>query len=393
MRSAVLHTPDPDTREAGRELIHQARAAGVESPVLGILFISRELKPEPIVAAINEEWPGIQLIGCSTDGESSRTIGAYADSSLLTLFWDTNAMVRTGVCRDLSSDIEQASATLKQVIGDDDPCPEFGIVLPDGLAVSGDAVLEHFAHAVGDEFPWFGGLAADAWQFVSTRQIYGTEVLRDSAPFAVFCGVKIGYGIDSGWQPMTGEVHVTKSHQNTVYEIDGERAIDWYRCYTDPHSESLGQHPLQVRPPGSNDIEDRVLRAPLLICEETGSITFAGDVPQGTIARLTSVRRDDVRSAVSAAVGRAVQSYGPDCPQAVLYFSCAARAHLLGTRTTWEIETISANLPEGVPVAGGYVYGEIAPPLNTKTRRNRLHNETIVIILLGEADSGSHSKG
>ena len=69
-------------------------------------------------------------------------------------------------------------------------------------------------------------------------------------------------------------------------------------------------------------------------------------------------------------------------PSAVLYFSCASRRQLLGSRTAEEYEAAQACCDRPIPSLGFYTNGEISPLQRGQT--SRFHNETFVTLLLGE---------
>lgn len=386
MQSRIAHSMDPDGDAAGEDLITGVSAGGPIGPALAILFVSRMLAAEPIVAAINRQWPGIPLIGCSTDGEASGEIGFRSASAVLIVIYDTNATIRTGVCRNLSRDVEDAvrrgwADVASRLSGDVD----MALMFSDALTASGDQVVDSLQQYSGGEFPFFGGLAADCCEFRATAQFYNDEVLDDAAVFATFDGVVFGSGIDSGWTALTDEAIITSARGNEVSTIDDTPALNWYEEYLPAVGTMLGQHPLLIRTSHSDSHSlTGMLRAPLLWDRDTGMITFAGDVPEGSRVSLATVRRDDMGSAVSSAAGHARWAYPADhAPEIALFFSCAARSYLLGTRTYWEVDVINRVFDNRIAIAGGYLYGEFAPASRDSTT-SRVHNETIVPLCIGD---------
>jgi hypothetical protein len=88
-----------------------------------------------------------------------------------------------------------------------------------------------------------------------------------------------------------------------LYELDGEPALQLYRRYLGPHAADLPGSgllfPLSLR---SADGEQRVVRTILGSDEANGSLTFAGDVPQGAYAQLMKANVDRL---IDGAVGAA----------------------------------------------------------------------------------------
>ena len=64
-----------------------------------------------------------------------------------------------------------------------------------------------------------------------------------------------------------------------------------------------------------------------------------------------------------------------------MFFSCAARKYLLGTRTGEEIGIVESVIGSQVPICGFYGYGEIGPP--TTDDPSQFHNETFISLIMG----------
>ena len=113
---------------------------------------------------------------------------------------------------------------------------------------------------------------------------------------------------------------------------------------------------------------------------EDGAITFAGDVPEGSLVQATTASTADVLEAAELSLRAAKDDFGDRAPAAAVVISCAARKQLLGTNTQKEYELLKQHVGD-VPVIGFYSYGEIAPLCGRNTAS--FHNETMVTVLLG----------
>jgi hypothetical protein len=109
-------------------------------------------------------------------------------------------------------------------------------------------------------------------------------------------------------------------------------------------------------------------------------MTFAGDVPEGASAQLT---RANVERLVNGASGAATASLAPRAPQLALLVSCVGRKLVLKQRVEEEVEAVADVLGEGVPLAGFYSYGELAPHVTGGPCR--LHNQTMTVTTFSEA--------
>jgi len=79
MRACVVHSQDVDSVDAVAELIAGAKVElGASVPRVAMLFAGIDHDFAIVLEQINAQWPGIALIGCTTDGEMSSHI-LFAD--------------------------------------------------------------------------------------------------------------------------------------------------------------------------------------------------------------------------------------------------------------------------------------------------------------------------
>ena len=82
------------------------------------------------------------------------------------------------------------------------------------------------------------------------------------------------------------EKEVTMSDSNVLFEINGKNALDIYKHYLGPEAAGLPGSallfPLAAKLPGENE---PIVRTILSIDESAGSMTFAGDIPVGSLVR------------------------------------------------------------------------------------------------------------
>jgi hypothetical protein len=192
MRACVVHSQDVDSVDAVAELIAGAKVAlGASLPRVAMLFAGIDHDFAIVLEQINAQWPGIALIGCTTDGEMSSQILFAEDSLALVLLSGDDFYAVSGVARSVSTDV---AGSIRASVNDAVQClagrgggdrrgngaaPHLCIALPDGLTVSGSAALNALRAALGDAVPIFGGTAGDQWRFKGTRQFHATEVLYD----------------------------------------------------------------------------------------------------------------------------------------------------------------------------------------------------------------------
>jgi len=112
-------------------------------------------------------------------------------------------------------------------------------------------------------------------------------------------------------------------------------------------------------------------------------MTFAGDVPEGSYARLMKANFDRL---IDGAVGAARTSYqaaGSVSPQLAILISCVGRKLVLQQRIEEEVEGVREILGEDTILTGFYSYGEICP--FTPGENCELHNQTMTITTFSES--------
>jgi hypothetical protein len=382
MRAAVGHSDDVDTTDAiGSAIAQCAEQLAGATPRAAMLFASTTYDHAAVLAEVACRWPGLPLIGSSTDGEFSSRGGFARDSLLLVVLAGEGFSARVGLGRDLAADPQRA---VRDALVGAERSPTVALTT---FAPSSNAseVVRLLQAGIGHPpCAILGGLSADHREYNRMVEFCGTQVLRDSLPVLLLTGdVKVSWGIGSGWFPLGKPHWVTRSDGHIVHEIDGEPATEVFRHYWgEVPLDSLGEYPLAVFPDGPDG--PWVLRAALGSDPATGSIRFAGEVVDGACVRLTEVLPEGILSGTSRSMEAAVAAYGSGTPSLALMFSCAARKWVLGSKAEQECDMLAKVLTERVgapvPLAGFYCYGEVAP---TRPGANALHNESCVSVLLG----------
>ena len=388
MRAIVGHCQDIDTADTIADVLRQCESQlGDERPKAGILFASTDYDHGQALAAIRARWPGLALIGGTTDGEVSSHAGYTPDSLLLVLLAGDDFEVELGLGRELSADPVRAVAQATSNLRGRTPAVCLTTFAP---TTNSAFVVQELQRAIGSPCPIVGGLSGDHRDYARMAEFCGEEHLRDSLPVLFLFGdLRVSWGVGSGWFPI-GEFHrVTGSNGHVVQTIDGQPALEVFRHYWGQvNTDSLGEYPLAVYVNGPDS--PHTLRAALSCDTVTGAIRFAGDVPEGALVRLTEVLPEGVLAGTTASIREALRNYEGSEPRVALLFSCAARRWVLGAEAEHELELLSRELAEQartlVDVAGFYCFGEIAPLDRSAgaALRNGFHNETCVTVLLGK---------
>ena len=236
---------------------------------LFLLFVSPEFRlKQEVLAILNKNFPKATIVGCSTAGEIS-------DVTVK----DNNCSYNAG--QKIANQLY--SKDLKHVL-----------VLSDGLNVNGADLVSGLKLKLPD-VSITGGLAADGADFNKTFIINDNEITDRTIIGLGFYGadLKVGYSSKGGWDSFGIERLVTKSDKNVLYELDGLRALELYKSFLGEEANNLPSSgllfPLSMR---NNDNSTPVVRTILAINEEVQSLTFAGNIPQGSYVRLMKANID-----------------------------------------------------------------------------------------------------
>ncbi|HAX80357.1 MAG TPA: hypothetical protein DCY88_32110 [Cyanobacteria bacterium UBA11372] len=379
----VGHSNDPDSLNAIAEVIQQCtRSLAGVVPQAGVLFTAIDFDCQLILQEIQIAFPGIQLIGSTTNGEISSILEFQQDSLTLMLFASDSVEMRAGVGLNASKDpIRAAEQAIEQAKANSTIPPKLCLTFPESLTSSGVLILEGIKQSLGEEIPIVGGMAADDYTFEQTYQFFQDRVLSDAVPVLLFWGeLLVSHGIASGWTPISPPSCVTKVQGNVVYEIGERRALDFYQYYlgAEGFTANYAIHALAVK----EDSDRFYMRAPNSYDPKSGSVTFFADIPEQAIVQITDACREDILAASEASLKEALARYPGNKPSAAFLVSCAARRRILGTLTRREYQLVKTHLSEELPCCGFYAYGEIAP-LASHTQA-KFHNKTFVTLLMGD---------
>ena len=254
------------------------------------------------------------------------------------------------------------------------------LLLCDGLDVNGTDVVEGLTAGLSRPVPISGGLASDHARFEHTWVLAGDALGGGLVGAVGLYGdrVRITHGCRGGWEPFGPARRVTRSDGNRLFELDGRPALALYRSYLGVYADGLPGSallfPLAIQTP---DRPAPVVRTVLAVDEDTQSMTFAGDLPEGATAQLMRATHDMlVDGAVAAARDCGVADVGSAVAFAV---SCVGRRLVFGERAEEEVEAVRAVLG-AVPLVGFYSNCEVSPG----TGFSELHNQTMTLALLAE---------
>ena len=353
-------------------------------PDLILLFISPEFKETQIaVQKINELYPTASITGCSTSGEI-QDIQVFDNSIILNAIKfekSTHKMVSEGL-HECENSFELGEKIFEKLNA---PDLRHILIFSDGLQVNGADLVLGLRENSNDKIAITGGLAGDGDQFNSTFVIKDEKILSGEVIGIGLYGdaLSIGYSSKGGWDSFGLERKVTKSDQNVLYELDGKPALDIYKEYLGEKAKDLPGSgllfPLSLR----NSSEQKpVVRTILATNDEESSLTFAGNIPQGSYVRFMKANIDRLINGAEDSAINTKKSVDEDAEFALL-ISCVGRRIVLKQLVEEEIEAVRDILGEKPVISGFYSYGELAP--FEKFTPCELHNQTMTITTFSEA--------
>lgn len=334
------------------------------------------------LAALRSAYPQALVMGCSTAGEIA-DIRVVDHSMVATAIRFEHTRVRGFSIPFIPEESRRAGAELVAALADDDLCHLF--VLSEGVQINGSAfvagLLEDLPSGVGVT----GGLSGDGTTMSETRVLWGDSAAGGRAAAVGFFGnrLRVGCGSLGGWDSFGPERRITRAEGNVLYELDGQSALELYRRYLGDHAEDLPAagllFPLSLR---TNNEKTGVVRTILGIDEATQSLTFAGDVPEGSLARLMKANFNRLLDGAAGAAEASTRALDDMAPELAILISCFGRRMVLKQRTEEEVEAVREALGPKPILTGFYSYGEISP--FTPEARCELHNQTMTITTFQE---------
>ncbi len=327
-------------------------------------------------------YPNAQIVICSTSGQISNT--NLVENSLVatSIQFEKSTIKVTEIDILLNSDIKELGNKIKEDLLSDDL--KSILIISEGSFINGTELINELIFQTKESVPIFGGLAGDEYYFEKT--VVGLN--RDASPGKIvaigFYGnaLHFGFGSEGGWSDFGPEREVTHSDKNVLYKIGDRFALDLYKEYLGKYADELPgsslYFPLSMK---ENKDSEPVVRTILSIDEEKKSMTFAGNIPNGSKVRLM---KGNIDKLIDASYNAAEEIYSKQIknPELVLLVSCVGRKIVLGNRIEEEIEAVKEIFGDKMLVCGFYSYGEISPTLNKVACE--LHNQTMTLTTISE---------
>jgi hypothetical protein len=350
---------------------------------LAIVFGSGELASnQTYFDIIQAKFPNADIVSCSTAGE---IIGeeVYDDTLIITAIQFEKSKIR---CIKTSVNEQADSFETGKYLFNSLNSPDLTglFIVSDGTKINGSEIVNGLNLNNHKHLPITGGLAGDAARFIKTVVGLNEPATEGNIVAVGFFGndLKIGHSSLGGWDEFGKERIITKSDKNVLYEIDGAVALDLYKEYLGPYAEELPGSallfPLSIRLENS---DRNLVRTILTVNESEKSMTFAGNLPEGSKVRFMKANFEKL---INAAATAAENSFDKtkQSPELAILISCVGRKLILQERTEDELIAAKKIFGDKTCITGFYSYGEISP-FNHLTNCE-LHNQTMTITTFSE---------
>lgn len=350
---------------------------------LVLVFASPDHGKDPsTLLGLRDLLPRSVMLGCSTAGEIAGTqVHDHSISAAAIRFQHTQLrLARTALASP--DDSAAAGERLSKELLHEDLSAIF--VLSDGLGVHAERLIAALSDNLPPNVVVTGGLAGDGRDFGHTWVFSGGMPQSGEVCAVGLYGHRlvVGHGCQGGWSDFGPKRRVTRADGNTLHELDGEPALDLYQRYLGKLAQDLPGtgllFPLSV---GSARAQDSyVVRTILGLDAAQKSLTFAGDIPVGSTARLMRANTDRLIESAGRAATSAMTT--ATATTLVISVSCVGRRIILGQRVDEELECIADQLPSDAVHLGFYSYGEICPVMAGS--QSELHNQTMTVTAWSE---------
>lgn len=370
------------TPENGWEHLTDAKIN--EGAQLLLLFgKGQHLKESALIDEVKKRYPLAKIIGCSTSGEIIST--NVVDNSIIAtaVQFDSSHLAEHSI--KINSSDESFDIGRRLVEGFTKEGLKHIFVLSDGLNINGSELVAGMRSMLSNGVQVTGGLAGDGADFKETVVINSNGQAESKVINAIGLygeNLSIGYGSFGGWDSFGIDRLVTKSKANVLYELDNSPALELYKSFLGDQAQALPASgllfPLSMR---METDEQPVVRTILAVNEDEQSLTFAGDIPEGSYVRLMKANVDRLIDGAVTAANTTVENNNSH-PDLAILISCVGRKLVLKQLVEEEVEGVRNVVGKDTAITGFYSYGEISP--FSKDAKCELHNQTMTITTISE---------
>jgi hypothetical protein len=354
MYMKAVFSEKPDVKEAAADIRSQF---GGMKPKMVLFFASTSFEPQGIAAAMQNEFAGAKVFGCTTAGE---LVGdRMLKNTVAAMCFDESAIadVDVGVVENIKGevDVETTLGRFEEHFGvsmnDMSHTDYVGIVLMDGLTMAEERVMDSIGNKTSIAF--LGGSAADNLTFTATHVFADGKAYSNAALLAVMKPkVKFTFLKTQSFCKRQEVLEPTKVDERTrtVFEINGVPAVD---AYVKAIGKEVNDAPnyFPVHPTGVIMPDGEIfVRTPQKFNED-GSITFFCNVKKGI--PLSLLEATDIVADTRVALEEKKKEF--KSVAGIINFHCLFRTLILQSKN--QVEEYCRSFA-GVETLGFNTYGE-----------------------------------
>ena len=321
------------------------------------------------------KFPNSTLLGTTTDGVLENT-KVYSDIKSVVTFTSFDDTILDSVLlkfEDYSYDSFNIGSAIASKLCNKDT--KVIISFADAINTNGEEYLNGI-NSINSSVIVSGGLSADNGNLVKTYIFNKDEIISDGVIGVSLnnenLNVTTNYSFD--WMPIGKKMRVSKSTANRVFEIDGVKAVDIYAKYMGAElAKQLPQTGIEF--PLIFEKDGVSVGRAVLFKHDDGSLTFAGNIKQGTYVQFGVGNIDRILNNSEKQVNSFYESIKYK-PEAIFIYSCMARRRFMKEYIKDDLQIIG----KLGKLSGFFTYGEFYSSNNS----NHLLNETMTVLAISE---------
>lgn len=380
----------------GREAAAQAAQRALEqlgrNPVsLGLVIASHYFPIQQVMNGVATLLGDAPLLGFSTSAEitsegQSQRCSVTSRSVVVALLSGSDLQIRADWWPGFGDDSRAAAQKVAQALQLDQSA---GVLMAVADGLVGDA-RQFCASLPAGNYTLAGCLAGGDLRRARTYQIGGRQSGSGGLAAALLAGGLVAsVGLAHGWQEVGAYFKVTRARGPWIRTLDNQSVAETYaklfgypaREWSFPPLDELVRlYPLGIE---QKEKEDLLVRSPLRM-ESDGSLRMNTTVAEGSTGHLLVGSVAGCLEAARRAARQALEGLGRARPRLAVILTDIAWQMLFEATPGAEASAVRAELGEGVPIVGGYTFGQIAHTASNGAPE--LFNQHIEIVLLGEAE-------
>jgi hypothetical protein len=381
--AAVGQAQALDGREASLQATHQAlNNLGAVAPGLGIVIASHHYQARDVAKGAGSLLGDTPVIGFSTPAGLTGE-GLQAHSVVVAVLSADEIDASAYWLPGYAQSSRETASQLGMVISD--KTAQNVIFFADGF--NGDAEQFCNSHHV-DGLQIVGSLSSGDLHTGNTYQVARNQTGTGALAALTFSNnLKMGVGSAHGWDPVGGQMRVTRSRGFWLRTLDARPASETYAELFGFPAREWGFPPLshmaRLYPLGMQQDDELIIRSPIRV-EADGSFRMNASVRDGADAFVLVGSRTNCQEAARQATQQALRELDGVKPGFALVLVDIAWQMLLKATPGAEIAAVQEIIGDQVPIAGGYTLGQVVP--GKEGTAPGFLNQHIVVALFGEEE-------